>query len=704
MATTKSLNSSWVHPYWGGGGGSQTYVYQWMNVNLSADTDPNYNSKVKIDWNLILTNSDPDNHPNWVFGAYYTNVSIAGNKVVNNNSIESYGPKQIVRSGSISVTRTSSQKYSVSFDTYFGDSSQSSCHSTYSSNDVELITNYTVSTSVDGEGTAGVSEYPWDSSAADFKPSVSVIPSSTVYFQATPTIGHHLVNWTENSTVISTAPTFSATVTEDRTLTANFAINSHNVILSYNDSIQSVSGAGPYNYGNTVTVTATLKPNTVSTIYSFENWKRSADEVVVSTLPVYSFTMPDHNVSLKATGSSTIATYTVTVIADKGLKVTGNIGATSVTIPRTIVIKPAEHSATYSVNYNTAVNLEATVDTLSNGESTGRSIGDAVDVGLTFSDYEFDHWEIDGVPVESSESSESNNLVTNVTGNNVLKAVSVINKWLVQLDGDLPDGVKCYTNSAMTQEWSGISWYDKSDDKNVFKLYTKIEGTHNRQFSRPTVLEEVAYLDEYDWKGWIINGVQTPLDLDDTLTFSVDKDYTIKPWIEPVDFKLISVTTKYGENIDNTKGTVEISYTSLKSDFTYKNNKNLYIPDVDETVSKTNKIKFTAKPAVNYCLEKFTYYGVIEDIDTDIEESTGNRGIDNIGASTIVIYDNPMYLSVSNAEQVTAYFELWNYEGATWKHCYVFVKTGDNNKPDKGWKVVKDYKYWNGTEWKDHVD
>ena len=276
MADTKTLNSSWVHPYWGGGGGSQTYVNQCMKVTLSADNDPNDNSKIKIDWNLILTNDDPVNHPGWVFGAYYTNVSIAGDKVVNNASIESYTPIQVVRSGSKSVTRTSNQKYSVSFDTYFGDSSQSSCHSTYSG-EVELITNYTVSVIVNGNGTAGVSEFPWDSSAADFESSVSVIPNSTVYLQATPSTGHHFVNWTKNSVIESTTPNFSITVIEDQSLTANFAVDQHTIVAhSEGGTFTDTTGwtQDGSNYKKTVDyndVYGSL-PTVTKNNYSFDGW------------------------------------------------------------------------------------------------------------------------------------------------------------------------------------------------------------------------------------------------------------------------------------------------------------------------------------------------------------------------------------------------------------------------------------------------
>jgi len=102
---------------------------------------------------------------------------------------------------------------------------------------------------------------------------------------ATAETGYDFVNWTENGAQISTDSNYSFTVTSNRTLIANFEIQSFNIAASVNlNNGGSISGTGNYNYGETCNLTATAE-----TGYNFVNWTENGTQV--STDANYSFTV-----------------------------------------------------------------------------------------------------------------------------------------------------------------------------------------------------------------------------------------------------------------------------------------------------------------------------------------------------------------------------------------------------------------------------
>ncbi len=120
---------------------------------------------------------------------------------------------------------------------------------------------------------------------------------------------YSFVNWTENSTQVSANPTYSFTVTGNRTLVANFSYSPIGYVInataepSYGGL---VSGGGTYNQGQTCTLIATPNPN-----YVFVNWTEGGN--VVSTSPTYSFTV-NGNRTLVAHFESQV--YTISVSAN----------------------------------------------------------------------------------------------------------------------------------------------------------------------------------------------------------------------------------------------------------------------------------------------------------------------------------------------------------------------------------------------------
>ena len=87
---------------------------------------------------------------------------------------------------------------------------------------------------------------------------------------ATAATGYTFTNWTENGTPVSTQANYTFNVTGNRTLVANFSINSYTITASANPvNGGTVSGAGSYNYGASCTLTATaawsqVMPTTLS--------------------------------------------------------------------------------------------------------------------------------------------------------------------------------------------------------------------------------------------------------------------------------------------------------------------------------------------------------------------------------------------------------------------------------------------------------
>ncbi|MCF6364567.1 MAG: T9SS type A sorting domain-containing protein [Bacteroidales bacterium] len=122
----------------------------------------------------------------------------------------------------------------------------------------------------------------------------------TASLTATAETGYVFANWTENGTQVSTNTNYSFTVTENRTLIANFEIQTFNISASSNPSNGgTITGTGTYDYGATASLTATAETN-----YDFVNWTENGTQV--SANANYSFTVTD-NRTLVANFDETIS-------------------------------------------------------------------------------------------------------------------------------------------------------------------------------------------------------------------------------------------------------------------------------------------------------------------------------------------------------------------------------------------------------------
>ena len=125
--------------------------------------------------------------------------------------------------------------------------------------------------------------------------------NTTATITATPNAHYHFVMWSDGN--INANRTL--TIIEDTELEAIFALDEFTVTaVAVNGT---VSGAGLYTYGSTVTLTATP----ASACYSFNGWMNGS--LVVSTNPTYTFTA-NEDVTLSAV--FTAMSFTETVNAD----------------------------------------------------------------------------------------------------------------------------------------------------------------------------------------------------------------------------------------------------------------------------------------------------------------------------------------------------------------------------------------------------
>ena len=108
---------------------------------------------------------------------------------------------------------------------------------------------------------------------------------STCNVTATANEGYDFINWTEGGNVVSTETSYSFTVNANRTLVANFTLQSFSVKASVDPAeAGDVTGEGEYNYGDEVVMSVIRNED-----YAFVNW--TEDGVVVCEEPTYVFTI-----------------------------------------------------------------------------------------------------------------------------------------------------------------------------------------------------------------------------------------------------------------------------------------------------------------------------------------------------------------------------------------------------------------------------
>ena len=129
--------------------------------------------------------------------------------------------------------------------------------------------------------------------------------------EATANEGYTFINWTtENGEEASTNARYTFIVSSDRTLVANFQVQSYTISV-YADPTSggSVSGGGTYNHGESCTVSATANNG-----YTFTNW--TEDGNVVSSNANYTFTVTDDRTLVANFQVQAPNTYNINVSAN----------------------------------------------------------------------------------------------------------------------------------------------------------------------------------------------------------------------------------------------------------------------------------------------------------------------------------------------------------------------------------------------------
>ncbi|MCW3092692.1 MAG: cell wall/surface repeat protein [Ferruginibacter sp.] len=95
---------------------------------------------------------------------------------------------------------------------------------------------------------------------------------TSVVITATPSAGYTFVNWTENGNILSTSSTYTFPLMSNKTLVANFALNTYTLnVIATNGIVAKNPNQVTYTYGTPVQLTAT--PNAG---YTFSSWSGDA--------------------------------------------------------------------------------------------------------------------------------------------------------------------------------------------------------------------------------------------------------------------------------------------------------------------------------------------------------------------------------------------------------------------------------------------
>ncbi len=314
---------------------------------------------------------------------------------------------------------------------------------------VEFVQVYNISVTADGNGTVtGGGQYNSGSSAT---------------VTATPASDHAFVNWTENGQQVSTSASYTFTVSGARTLVAHF-VQQYNVALSANPSAGgTVSGAGNFNAGSNVTISATA-----NTGYRFVNWTEGG--VIVSTSANYtiqsiaaahtlvanfeqqnyeitSFSSPVNGGSVTGTGVYQHGTqvsltaqaangYVFSAWYENGTQLsTTNPLVFNATAPRNIEARFSEQAQNYTVTTSCFPSAGGTISRSSEGPYTsGRTLTLTADANQY---YTFVNWTENGQVVSTSAA-----YTFDVTANRTLVANFTYSRpeYVITVVGDPAEG------------------------------------------------------------------------------------------------------------------------------------------------------------------------------------------------------------------------------------------------------------------------
>ncbi len=323
---------------------------------------------------------------------------------------------------------------------------------------------------------------------------------------ATPNTGYTFTNWTENGSVVSSSANYTFNVEGNRSLVANFTLNTYTVTVSANPSNGgTATGGGSFTHGQSCTVTASAH-----TGYTFSNWTENGS--VVSSSANYTFTV-EGNRNLVA--NFTAITYTITVSANPSNSGTTSGGGTythgqSCTVIATsadgytfmnwtengsVVSNDANYSFIVTCNRSLVANFEEQQpDTYNINVSPNPNIGGTVTGGGNYdadqqctvtatanTGYTFINWTEDGDVVATEASytfivAGNRNLVANFTLNSYTISVTADPRegGIVTGAGHYEYGASCTLTATPNENYEFINWTKNDIEVSTDATYTFI--------------------------------------------------------------------------------------------------------------------------------------------------------------------------------------------------------------------------------------
>ena len=323
---------------------------------------------------------------------------------------------------------------------------------------------------------------------------------------ATANTGYTFTNWTENGNVVSTNASYTFNVEGNRSLVANFTLNTYTITATANPTNGgTVSGAGTFNHGASCTLTATA-----ATGYTFTNWTENGS--VVSSNANYTFTVQSNR---NLVANFTLNTYTITATANptNGGTVSGagnyNYGAsctltattatgytfTNWTENGSVVSSNANYTFTVEGNRNLVANFTAityTITVSANPSNSGTTSGggtynhgQSCTVIATSADgYTFSNWTENGSVVSNDANysftvTSSRSLVANFVEQepdtyNINVSPNPNIGGTVTGGGNYDEGQQCTVTATANTGYTFINWTEDGDEVATVASYTFI--------------------------------------------------------------------------------------------------------------------------------------------------------------------------------------------------------------------------------------
>ena len=351
--------------------------------------------------------------------------------------------------------------------------------------------------------------------------------------------GFEFSNWTENGEVISTNDTLSFVAENDRSFEAHFITRTLNITATVEPEVGgTVAGAGVYNYGDPVALTAIPQG-----MFEFLNWTENGVEV--STQPIYTFTAyNDRNlvahffttITIAATvqpeGSGTISgegTYnyadpvTLTALPNTGYSFVNwtendTVFSTTTSINFTAYANrnfvahfdPIMHHVTVSANMEAGGTVTGEGDYQEGGQATVSAYPNA--------GYEFVSWQENGVTVSAYQ----NYTFTVWEPRNLVAEFSLIRYTITATSnpseggsvtgtGTFLEGETCTLTAIPSEGYSFENWSKQGDivsDSTVYSFAVTEDAAFVANFAELPVLDTTLYAEICDGENYLQNGFE----------------------------------------------------------------------------------------------------------------------------------------------------------------------------------------------------